>query len=82
MQVGTNTVPLKNNTKNYLDGLLKISRESHYQNYFNKNKKFQEPCGKGSMKLYILKKIHKTNSPSSLLVDNETITNISQMTAL
>ena len=44
-----------------------------------KTKKIQEPCGKGSMKLCILKKAHKTNSPSSLLVDNETITNIPQM---
>ena len=39
---------------NKLIGILKISRQSHYQNYF-KEKKNQKPCGKGSMKLYILK---------------------------
>ena len=31
------------------------------------------------MKLYTLKKVHKTNSPTSLLVENETITNMQQM---
>ena len=31
------------------------------------------------MKLYVIKKAHKTNNPPSLLVENEAITNILQM---
>ena len=45
--------------RNKRTGLFKISRQSHFQNYFNENKKIQEPCGKGSMKLYILKRLTK-----------------------
>ena len=37
-----------------------------------RTKKIQETCGKGSKKYS--KKTHKTNSQSSLLVENETIT--------
>ena len=43
-----------------------------------RTKKIQETCGKGSKKYS--KKTHKTNSQSSLLVENETTTNITQMT--
>ena len=43
-----------------------------------KTTKIQEPCGKRSMKLYS-EKTQKTNSPSPIFVDNEAITNITQM---
>ena len=33
--------------------------QSHYQNYFNKNKNNQDPCGKRSIKLCIVEKLAK-----------------------
>ena len=52
--MNTNTVLLKK-YRNKLIGILKISRQSLNQNYFNENNKIQEPRGKVSVKLYILK---------------------------
>ena len=65
--------------RNKLIGLLKISRQSHYQNYFNE-KKNSRALWQGINEIIYSKKAYKTNSPSSLLVDNKTITNIPQMT--
>ena len=76
--MNTNTVPLKK-YRNKLIGVLKISRQSLYQNYFNENKKNSIALWQGINQMIYSKKAHKTNSPSSLSVDNETITNISQM---
>ena len=53
--------------------------QSHYQNYFNESKKNSRALWQGINEIIYSKKAHKTDSPSSLLVDNETITNISQM---
>ena len=65
--------------RNKLIGLLKISRQSHYQNYFNENKKNSRALWQGINEIINSKKADKTNSPSSLLVHNETLTNIPQM---
>ena len=51
-----------------------------YQNYFNENKKNSGALWQGINEIIYFKKAHKTISPSSLLVGNETITNITQMT--
>ena len=51
-----------------------------YQNYFNENKKNSGALWRGINEIIYFKKAHKTISPSSLLVGNETITNITQMT--
>ena len=76
--MNTNTVPLKK-YRNKLIGLLKISSQSHYQNYFNENKKKLRALWQGINEIIYSKEAHETNSPSSLLVDNEAITNIPQM---
>ena len=65
--------------RNKLIGLLKINMQSHYQNYFSESKKNSRALWQGINEIIYSKKAHKTDSPSSLLVDNETITNISQM---
>ena len=65
--------------RNKLIGLLKISRQSQYQNYFNENKKTSGALWQGNNEIIYSKKAHKTNSPSSLLVGNETITNMPQI---
>ena len=79
--VNTNTVLLKK-YRNKLIGILKISRQSLNQNYFNENNKNSRASWQGISEIIYskIKKAHKTNSPSSLLVDNETIANIPQMT--
>ena len=51
-----------------------------YQNYFKENKKNSGALWQGINEIIYSKKAHKTISPSSLLVGNETITNITQMT--
>ena len=50
--------------RNKITGLLKISRQSTMKTLSMKTKKFEKqknekPCGKGSMKLYILKRLTK-----------------------
>ena len=62
-----------------LIGLLKIIRQSHYQNCFNENKKNSRALWPGINEVIYSKKAHKTNRPSSLLVYNKTVTNIQQM---
>ena len=71
-------MPLKKYCKKLI-GLLKI-RQSHHQNYFNEDKKNSRALWQGINKIIYSKTAHKTKTPSSLLVDNETITNIPQIT--
>ena len=55
---------------NKLIGLLKINRQSHYQNYFNENNKNSRTLWQEINKIIYSGKTHKTNSPSSISVDN------------
>ena len=60
--------------------LLRVSRRYHYQTYFEENKKSSsELFGKAFMILSILKKVKKTNTPSSSLIDRKIITNPKDM---
>ena len=64
-------LPKKHHNK--LIGLLKINRQSHYQNYFNENNKNLRALWKEINEIIYSEKTHKTNSPSPIFVDNEAI---------
>ena len=66
--------------RNKIVDLLRVSRRYHYQKYFEENKKSSsELFGKAFMILSILKKVKKTNTPSSSLIDRKIITNPKDM---
>ena len=53
--------------------------QSHYQNYFNGNNKNPRALWQEINEIIYSEKTQKTNSPSPIFVDNEAITNITQM---
>ena len=66
--------------QNKVTDLFRISRQSLYQNYFSgKIRKTQRHYDKESMKLFIQKKAGKTNSSSSLLINQKPVTNQKDM---
>ena len=61
--------------RNKITDLLRISRQSHYQKYFSDNKKKSKALWQGIHKIIYSKKVGKTNSPSSLLINQKSVTN-------
>ena len=65
--------------RNKITDLLWTSRQSYYQKYFSDNKKNAQALGQGIHEIIYSKKAAKTNSSSSLLINQKSITNQQDM---
>ena len=65
--------------RNKIIELLQISRQSYYQKYFSDNKKNAKALWLGIHEIIYSKKSGKTNSPSSLLLNQKSVTNQQDM---
>ena len=59
--------------------LLQISRQFHYHKYFSNNKKNAKALWQGIHEIIYSKKAGKTNKPSSLLINQKSVTNQQDM---
>ena len=60
--------------RNKIVDLIKINRKSHYQKFFEENKRISKAIWKGIHDIINSKKSNRINTPSLLLIEGNTIT--------
>ena len=60
--------------RNKIVDLLKVSKQTHYKKYFEDNGKNCKALGDGTHQIIYSNKKKDNNSPSSLLVNGQTVT--------
>ena len=61
--------------RNKIIDLLRISRQSQYRKYFSDNKRNAKGLWQGIHEISYSNKAGKTNNPSSLLINQKSVTN-------
>ena len=61
--------------QNKIEDLLKVSKQIHYKKYFEDNRKNCKALWDGIHQIIYSNKKKDNNSPSSLLVNGQTVTN-------
>ena len=63
-----------NKYRNKIVDLIKINKKSHYQKFFEENMRNSKAIWQGILNIIYLKKGNRPNTPSSLLIEGNTIT--------